>query len=419
MKRITVIGISLVLGLAFPTSSYAAAKAGAACTKLNQTSGSGAAMLTCKTVSKKLVWVKTPAATQQSKYPVLKPVEGPYGITFENIVSKFNDISAAAWLDAQATIKRNQNLPSANKKVDTYISPEALKVDPLIGYAETLIKRDFALFARFPSYPKVYLVALTTAERVATQKKLLATYGKVEFINQSIDSMYGINSNSPAGSVFSAPQCTGSDSGRNIFTSTAAAVIVGVCPAIDDQRDVHFDGVHAMAHEYIHMIQSAFMPGGDYGSAAPCWMTEGEAEWGQAAVSETFSDYIKAQNFSPYRLTQEGLDYEETTAREWTTAEVITYLNGAVDPKTCYKTNLYAYSYSLGAATTEALVSIGGSESIFALHQRFMDRMPYDQAFKEVYGITWAKAVPILAEVVAKKITLSWLPTARTYQTKP
>ena len=356
--------------------------------------------------------------SQQSKYPVLKPVDGPYGITFENIVSKFNDISAAAWLDAQATIKRNQNLPSASKTIDTYISPEALKVDPRIGEVDNLLKRDFALFARFPSYPKVYFVALTTAEREVTQKKLLTTYGDVSFINRSIDSMYGINSNSPAGSVFSAPQCTGSYSGRNTFTGTAAAVIVGVCPAIDD-RDVHFDGVHGMAHEYIHMVQSAFMPGGDYGRAAPCWMVEGEAEWGQAAVSESFSDYLKAQNFTPYRLTQDGLNYEDTTARKWTSAEVIKYLTDATDPKTCYDTNLYAYSYSLGAATTEALVSIGGSESIFALHQRFMDRMPYDQAFKEVYGITWAEAVPILAEVVAKKITLSWLPDARTYQTKP
>lgn len=353
-----------------------------------------------------------------SKYPVLKPVAAPYGITFENIVSKFDDISAAAWLDAQATIKRNQNLPGAKKKVDTYISPEALKVDPLVGDAEKLIKRDFALFARFPSYPKVYFVALTTAEREATQKKLLATYGKVDFINQSIDSMYGINSNSPKGSVFSAPECTGSDSGRNTFTSTSAAVIVGVCPAIGG-GDVHFDGVHAMAHEYIHMIQSAFLPGRDYGTAAPCWMVEGEAEWGQASVSETFSDYVKAQSFHPYRLTQTGLNYEATTEREWTTAEVITYLSGAVDPKTCYKTNLYAYSYSLGAATTEALVSIGGSESIFALHQRFMNKMPYEKAFKEVYGITWAQAIPILAQVVAKKITLSWLPNALTYQTKP
>ena len=62
MKRLAVIGVCLALGIAIPSPSYAAAKAGAKCTKLNSTSGSGAAKLTCKTVNKKLVWVKTPAS---------------------------------------------------------------------------------------------------------------------------------------------------------------------------------------------------------------------------------------------------------------------------------------------------------------------------------------------------------------------
>ena len=62
MKRLAVIGICLALGIAIPSPSYAAAKAGSSCTKLNQTSGSGAAKLTCKVVKKKLVWVKTPAS---------------------------------------------------------------------------------------------------------------------------------------------------------------------------------------------------------------------------------------------------------------------------------------------------------------------------------------------------------------------
>jgi len=424
MRKISLI-LAAVLAtsiLATTSASAASPTAGATCSKAGITSSTATKKFTCIKSGKKLVWDKgVTIVTPAAKYPVLKPVDGPYGITFENIVSKFNDISAAAWLDAQATIKRNQSLPTANKTLYTYISPGALKVDPLIGYAENLLKRDFSLFARFPSYSKVYFVAVTPTEREATQKKLLATYGKDEIVtrmNQGIDSMYGIDPNLPAGSVFSAPECNGSSAGRNAFTSNAAAVIAGVCPSIDD-RDLHFDSVHGMAHEYIHMIQSAFMPGGDYGTAAPCWMVEGEAEWGQAAVSENFSDYLKAQYFHPYRLTQAGLNYEATTEREWTSAEVIQYLNGAVDPKTCYNTNLYAYSYSLGAATTEALVSIKGSESIFALHQRFMDKMPYEKAFQEVYGITWAKAVPILAEVVAKKITLSWRENSLTYQTKP
>lgn len=352
-----------------------------------------------------------------SKYPVLLPVEGSYGITWENIVSKINDISAASWVDAQATIKRNQGNPNVFKNYYSYISPGALKVDPKVGDAETLLKRDFALFARFPHYPKVYFVALTTEEREATQKTLLAKFGDVKYINQGIDAMYGINSNSPPGSIFSAPECHNADSGRNAYSSTGAAVFIGVCPSLDG-HDVHIQGVHVMAHEYVHMIQSAFAPGREYPNE-PCWMFEGEPEWASAAVSENFTDYLAVQHLHPYRLTEAGLNYEATDAREWTVDEVTQYLNTSLDYPACGESNQYAYSYSLGAVTTEALASIGGSESIFAFHQRIVSAMPYKQAFKEVYGITWDQAVPILAQVVAKKITLSWAPTALTYQTKP
>lgn len=416
MKRISaLLASTLVFCLLSPALVTAAGpSAGAACSKAGLVSTTSAKKFTCIKSGKKLIWNKGIAIA--TAYPTLHPVEGPYGITWNNLVSKINDISVASWVDAQATIKRNLGLVDGELNFYSYISPGALKIDPNIGEAEKLLKQDFALFAHYPHYPKVYFVALTTAEREETEKNLLASLN-VTFINRSIDAMYGINSNSPAGSVFSAPQCGSSDSGRNIFTATEAAVIVGVCPSLNG-RDNHIEGVHAMAHEYIHMIQSAFAPGQQY-PMMPCWMIEGEPEWGQAAVSDNFADYLKVQHLHPYRLTQTGLNYEDTTAREWTASEVAEYLSDSVNTSTCSQTNHYAYSYSLGAAATEALVSIGGSESIFALHQRIVNQMPYEQAFKKVYGVSWAEAIPILSQVVAKKISLSWTPEALTYQTKP
>ena len=148
-------------------------------------------------------------------------------------------------------------------------------------------------------------------------------------------------------------------------------------------------------------------------------MIEGEAEWGQTAVATDFTNYLNNQHFIPYLLTSDGRERGGTSAREWTTQEVQSYFINAADALTCHSTNQYAYSYSLGAATTEALVSIGGSESIFALHERLIIGETMNQAFKTVYGITWDEAAPILAEVVAKKITLVWTNEAFTYQTRP
>jgi len=227
---------NLLVGVVFAATSI---KAGASCPKLNYMSISSGVKFQCVKSGKKLVWkslggsvlkpipgssptanstdipvpipsnspTPTPSPSPNSKYVVLHPVEGSYGITWENLVSKIPDISAAAWSDAQATIVRNQNLPNTGPSLYSYISPGAIQVDSLIGEAESLLKRDFSLFARFPSYPKVYFVALTTPEREETEKALGTTYN-VTFINPSIDAMYGINSNSPAGSVFSALNVT-------------------------------------------------------------------------------------------------------------------------------------------------------------------------------------------------------------------
>jgi len=148
-------------------------------------------------------------------------------------------------------------------------------------------------------------------------------------------------------------------------------------------------------------------------------MVEGEAEWGQTAVATDFTNYLKGQHFHPYLMTSDGRKWEQTTSREWTAEEVSSYYVEAAKTATCHDSAQYAYSYSLGAATIEALVSIGGSESWFALHERLILGETMNQAFKAVYGITWDKASQILAQVVAKKITMSWSDTAMTYQTRP
>ena len=364
--------------------------------------------------------IKTPPA---SSILVPHTVEGGYGITWDNVLSKINDISAAAWTDAQATIARNKNLPSALSGFKSYISPGALATDPNIGEAETYLKRTFALFARVPAPKNVIFVATTQEERLATKTQIDSLYQDNNWIKIKLDDIYGINTDQPQGSVFTSSQCNGNDPARSASTypngTTATALIISVCPDIG-RTQTHINGVHGMAHEYVHSIQVAVLVNVlDRQKFEPCWLREGAPEWTQSVVSSDFDQYLTTKHLHPYLLTSNGLKYEQTTARKWSADEVDAYLKRADDPKTCEATNEYALAYSLGEVATETLVSIGGSESFFALQELLAKGVSSNEAFLKVYGKTWDDVRPILAKVIAEQITLSWAPEAYTAQTRP
>jgi hypothetical protein len=368
----------------------------------------------------------TPASAQtkvSTKTFVPHAVEGNYGITWENVVSKVNDISAAAWTDAQATIVRNKSLKSALTGYKSYISPGALATDPEIGEAEIYLKRVFSLFARLPAPKNVIFVATTQEERVATKAQIDKLYRDNAWIKAKLDDIYGINTDQPKGSVFTQSKCDGNDGARSVSTypdgRKATALLISLCPD-KGNLERHIDRVHGMAHEYLHSIQVAVLVNVlDREKYEPCWLREGAAEWTQSAVSNNFDEYLSTKHLHPYLLTSNGLQFEQTTAKTWTAKEVDSYLKLADRPKTCGITNQYSLAFSLGEAATETLVSIGGSESFFALQLRLAKGQTSNQAFKATYGKSWDEIRPILAEVVARKISLSWTPEALTYQTRP
>jgi len=353
--------------------------------------------------------------------PVVTPhvAVGGFGLTWENIAKKVPDISAAAYTDAHATIARNQGLPSAADVFTSYISPGSAQIYPQVNNGPDLMKRVFSLYANFPHSKQVFYIATTQAENSQTFSAIDSLYPSDPFMKQSINSIYGINTSEPAGSVFTHPTCQGQDSGRNSMDwkhiGAASAVMWNFCPANDPR--VHIESDHGAAHEYTHTIQIQIY-NGNLADYQPCWMTEGEAEWTQTAVSNTFSEYINMQHLHPYYLSATGLGYSTPTQTSWSASEIESYFDSA-NVLPCNSTPQYALSYSAGAAAIEALVALGGSESFFAVDQRIANGEKFIDAFEEVYGVTWNYAEPILADVVAQKLTHVNAPDASTYQTIP
>ena len=70
-------------------------------------------------------------------------------------------------------------------------------------------------------------------------------------------------------------------------------------------------------------------------------------------------------------------------------------------PKCLPPAGVYLMGYTLGALTVEALSAIAGPQGAMAVVTLLGRGQTFPQAFKSVYGISWAEAAPILAKVVA------------------
>lgn len=149
------------------------------------------------------------------------------------------------------------------------------------------------------------------------------------------------------------------------------------------------------AHEYFHAIQRVPIMGKS--EVWPhAWFREGSANWvGNVAVNyKNFQSYKEFMELDCFLLC---LNLSESDIKEF-----FEEANGNYIPKK-FDNGL---NYSIGSHAIEALVALRGYESIIEMYKQMSNKINFAEAFKNVYGVEWTYAIPILSKIVYENLKL-------------
>ncbi len=299
---------------------------------------------------------------------------GEDAITFANVRSRLADLPDIAW-------ENTQNLLEANKDSSKTagIVLKILKGPTTQLYydgSESSFEKAINLWANF-SQPREYLAL---------------------FYNFS-DKAWALTQFDLPG-LIDAPctqsECTGGNSG----IPTADGLGVGVFGISQkDSTDTYRYGP-LQIHEYTHAAQCAPWiglnnnPCDGQQSMSPCWLTEGQAHFlGISGSFPSFGDYKENRD-------RQVNSHPVESFQDFSAEKIMQFYNDDI-PRTCIGKPNYRLGYTLGMLTVEVLSAIGGSESTMKIYELGGMGQTFEEAFINVYGISWTEAKPILADVIA------------------
>jgi hypothetical protein len=373
---------ALTFALLHPVA-LAAVKPGKTCKSLGQTSTSSGLKLTCIKSGKKLVWSKgvivkkaTPTLTPSPKVePIVLPT------SFENLFERRNGISLAAWQKSSAVIKASKNKsgtleiftgPNTKPNFDDYPTP--------IG----LVSRLFPSRSE-PVKTIVIRYEYVDLEWAETTLRSKLTAGEFTHLN-----------NNEGGKAIAGRCDASSRNCKGAMQHTTMAglnlILQGV-PNEEDKNDptgkFRFGSGMLEAHEYFHALQR--IPIMDKTNVWPhAWFREGGAEWVQNMVVN-YNDYKSYQDFIAADCA-----YSCTKLSE---ADIVEFLENSKENYTPPKFDQFL-NYSLASRFIEALVALKGPDVTIDIYEQMGNRLTFEQAFKNTFGVDWNYALPILAKTI-------------------
>tara|TARA_B100001057_G_scaffold501000_1_gene619590 strand:- start:224 stop:1537 length:1314 start_codon:yes stop_codon:yes gene_type:complete len=295
-------------------------------------------------------------------------------ITFSNVKSRLADLPDVAWENTQKLLEANKD---SSKTADIIL--KVLKGPNTQLYydgSERSFEKGIKLWANF-SQPREYLAL---------------------FYNFS-DKTWALTQFDLPG-LIDAPctqtECTGGNSG----IQTADGLGVGVFGISQkDSIDAYRYGP-LQIHEYSHAAQCAPWVGlnnnpcNGQQDMSPCWLTEGQAHF--LGISGSFSSFGDYKENRDRQINSHPVE----SFQDFSAEKILQFYSDDI-PRTCIGKANYRLGYTLGMLTVEVLSAIGGSESTMKIYELGGMGQTFEEAFINVYGISWAEAKPILADVIA------------------
>ena len=373
-KRVIAFLSILSLFLSTPLiPANAVAKAGAKCTKAGSTEVVKGKSYTCIKSGKKLVWNK---GVTSKKIGAAQPTL-PTPTSFDDLVQNYEGIAYAAWSKSRAKILASTKT-DFNYQLVLGPNSQLTNKDPTAAF--NLVTR---LYSGYAKPGDVYLLAFNFEDRdwaVKQMDSIIPTAGSRW--------IYDVACATKA-------SCNG---GGSFFDGSKKYLVVETMVVVNENTTTGTLEAHEFTHSVQQMAMGAARPPVEFLTAPwfPNWYWEGQANFSQNAAIwfDSFDKYM-----SQRRQVSGGL----FNASIYDSKYIESYF--VLNPNKEWGTKHERYrQYDLGAMFIEILAALKGPDSTMEMWRLAGTGASLESAFEKVYGISFAKALPIMSKAIALEL---------------